>query len=151
MNNKKLLTALIMVALFVWAYNFYQVRSRLAGGAISDKTSEIGRDKFVIQERVTDYDASIRDPFKPPIITVQAIIKKDPKKETKAPAVAEPPPFSINGIMWDPKSPSAMLQDNRNQETRTVERGAVWDDLIITGITQSGVKVKYKGKDFEIK
>src|SRR3989339_1075298 len=148
MKNKKLLAVLTVVALFVWAYNFYQVRSRLA--VSHEKANELSHEGFVIQGNVKDYDATVRDPFKPPIVTVVAV-KKDVKKEIKPPAVVEPPPFTINGIMWDPKNPSVMLQDNRNQETQTLEKGVVWGDLTIISITQSSVKVKYKGKEFEIK
>jgi len=150
MKNKKLLAVLTVVALFVWAYNFYQVRSRLTGGASHEKVNELSHEGFTIQGTVKDYDPTVRDPFKPPIVTVVSV-KKEVKKENKPPAVVEPPPFTINGIMWDPKNPSVMLQDNRNQETQTLEKGVVWGDLTIISITQSSVKVKYKGKEFEIK
>ena len=154
MINKKLFPYLLLLALFIWGYNIYQVKNRLSPSygirpSTPDTSIHTGQDNSIKQTTV--YDVSLRDPFEAPG-TISPVIHKDngPKKNV-APVIVEPPPFAINGIMWDSKSPSVLLADTRTGEVTMASKGTLLNDLKVIDITQNSVKVKYKGKDFELR
>lgn len=100
---------------------------------------------FVVMA-VYPYDDGLRDPFKPASEkAVKAVPAPAPAKTVEA-----PPPYAIDGMLWDEKNPSAVLRNNRTGESRMVEKGTVWDDIKVIDIKQDRVIVRYGKKDFTI-
>lgn len=146
---------LLVLALFIWGYNIYQVRMRMAPKPIvpaqsGDRTAKSGSYNSFI--RSTPYNPSLRDPFEAPGPAGSVPSGKSKAIVPALPAAPiEPPPYTINGLMWDAKSPSAFLADTRSGEVMMVNNGTLWGELKVITITQSSIKVKYKGKDFELR
>src|SRR3989339_625086 len=102
MKNKKLLMVVTMIAVFVWGYNVYSIKSRLA-----QQKQAVESAKPVIagiHHEKKEYDDKARDPFvythfEKPVLVKKVIQPVGPET---------PPPYSIDGMLWDEKNPSVV-------------------------------------------
>ena len=98
------------------------------------------------------YDDKLRDPFQPAGKQVKNsqtdVRNKDLVKE--APKTEGPPPYTIDGMLWDDKNPSAVLKNTQTGESKMVEKGGVWENIKIIDIKQDRVIIRYGKKDYTL-
>jgi len=149
MKNKKILLLATLVAIGVWCYNAYLLRSHFNSN--SDLKRDISSGKKSIFQLPESYNAQVRDPFASTPEKVVVVKKSDKKEPVKVEVPIEKPSLTVNGIMWDEKQPTAILHDNKNGEDYIVTVGKEWGDFKILEINKSSVKLLFKNKEFEIR
>ncbi|MBL8027971.1 MAG: hypothetical protein JNL74_16240 [Fibrobacteres bacterium] len=148
MKNKKLLIFLTITALAIWSLNIFKVRNALASVQEPEKTDI---KLSTASEQKYDYDINVRDPFEEQIKkTIVHDKKVEEKKDLDRVAFTAPPPYVIDGMLWDDKKPMAMVKNIRTGEVKGVENGTTWNDISVIKILPDAVKVRYKGKEFDI-
>jgi hypothetical protein len=94
-----------------------------------------------------------RSPFVPykelpkPAIKTQVIAKKT----SSAQAIVNPPPISINGIMWNPSNPVAIINFNDGSSIVAKKGQMLKGNILVKNIDKNQVEVEYTGKSFLIK
>ena len=144
----------LVIAIAVWGYNLTLFVPKTEQFNVAEKgTDIISRTSPKIKSRgglgsgAFVYESSFKDPFTPFFL----IEKPKPKVEKKAtPPKPEPPPsFTVNGIVWDKKSPYAVLA-GPNGETNVVRKGDVVGDIKISLIEPKQVWFLFKGRKYKL-
>lgn len=150
MKNRKLFVVVTLIAIFIWAYNFYTVKERLLPSISEPQGSSVSNaSNLPLSDRFT-YNDKTRDPFRPKDQPIRAPQTDNQNKVREAPKTDAPPPFAIDGMLWDEKNPSVVLKNIQTGESKMVEKGTVWENIKVIDIKQDRVIIRYGKKDITL-
>jgi type IV pilus biogenesis protein PilP len=149
-QNKKWVILLAVIAVIIWGYNLLQVSMQIRNNR-GDNSPNGKEQKTLLLKPVADYQGNFRDPFEP-LITIQDQLaasfssrpsNKTPPLNISAPKET-PPKIMLNGIMWDPVKPVAVLLFP-DGSTQVVSVGQNIDGITVQSINKTSVSLS-KGK-----
>ena len=73
------------------------------------------------------------------------------KKTSPAQAIVNPPPISINGIMWNSSNPVAIINFTDGSSIVAKKGQMLKGNILVKNIDKNQVEVEYSGKSFLIK
>lgn len=156
MSSKKVLAALIIIAVLVWGYNLLKISQSTAADAgdmnstATSKSARLGH--------ISEFRKPSRDPFEPLLPYAKLQVQAQPQsrggKMIAAPKASAPvqelPEVRINGIMWDPVKPMAVLQFPGGA-TQMVSTGQIIDGIMVLAIGKQDVTLLKDRKKWVIK
>src|SRR3989339_556761 len=151
MNKKKnIILFLTLTALIVWGLSAYRIYSGLKGNS-SGKNGHFKDDgkgnasTGILPAIKPDFNIQGRDPFFP--TPKAAPVVKDANKNAKTPpAPIQPPPWTLDGVIWNDKIPMAILRYQGSDRTEMVKKDAIIDSIRILQIEKDKVHVRFRDK-----
>ena len=93
-----------------------------------------------------------RSPFTPnKELPKPLALKTDKKKPVQSTAPANPPPISINGIMWNESNPVAIINLPDGSSTVAKKGQVLAGGIVVKNIEKNQVEVEFNGKSFWLK
>jgi hypothetical protein len=152
--KKVIFLVFLVIAIGVWGYNltlffpktdqFKVVRTDREKGS---KLSPQATSQTNLSQQDFVYESSFKDPFTPFFLLEKPKPKVDAKKAPPKPE--PPPPFAISGIVWDKKSPYAVIS-GPNGETYVVRKGDMVGEIKISQIEPKQVWFLFKGRKYKL-
>jgi hypothetical protein len=146
-NSKKVTIPVIIIGIGIWAYNLGLLWK---SGAVIEREPVAERSVPVMAKAAAAfiYNDKLKDPFRPSFLPKAGDEKKTgvSAKPIAMPGPARrwtPPPYRVDGIMWNPKNPMAILMETNTKETFIVNPGKKVGEMEILRIDQKSVTVKY--------
>jgi hypothetical protein len=150
--RRKILIGLIIVAVLVYGWDVFLLVKH--PGTVSDiinkdnSASDFSAEKYIAGSKPVRFVKSDRSPFLPRRTEkVMATTKAVP---AFAPANAvKPPDVRINGIMWDPVSPVAMIT-LPDGSTAAIKAGQSAGEVIVDKIEKDKIQITFQNNSFWI-
>jgi hypothetical protein len=141
-ENKWIVWSLGIVLLGLWGAIGYQVVEAIYGVDADEERSNVSADGGKILEEigVHHYRANVRDPFTFP---GNAPGDSTRSKQTIPPAVPEPVPFTLSGILRDQKRKTAILE-TRDGSTFFLREGDTLRGVRIIKIGEQSVNYMFR-------
>jgi len=92
-----------------------------------------------------------RSPFIPSKEQPKPLVANSKKKPAQPTAPVNPPPISINGIMWNASNPVAIINLPDGSSTVAKKGQVLAGGITVTAIEKNQVEVEYNGKSFWLK
>ena len=154
--KKTLIILLIVIAIPLYSYNVYiLLQGTLSGNAekqVSDKKATYDIHELIASTAPVHFEKKGRSPFFPypvsdkPPISEKKMTSAKPlalKEQPKAPAI------TINGIMWNPQNPVAMISMPDGSST-LAKAGQIIAGITIKKIEKTGIVVEFGKKEYKI-
>jgi len=153
-KSNKVLFWLVAVAAVVWGYNFF----RIADYGLDEDAVCSERGKTDAFGRVSEFRKISRDPFDPLVSYAKAQPQiQSARIGTRSIAATQPQKsgrraiqIRLNGIMWDPVKPMAVLE-LPGGTTQMVSPGQAIEGLIVEAISRQEVTLSDHGQKIIIK
>jgi len=152
--KKGIFAVLFLVALLIWGRNltlFLPSSSTPDVVKITKKPTKSQNIKEVTLGLVSTpfvYQSAYKDPFEPSFIAQEKKDKELAKKQ-KVEKPEPPPAYVLNGIVWDKKSPYAILNSPQG-ESFVAKRGDIIGEIKISQITPKELWFVFKGKKYKL-
>jgi type II secretory pathway component PulC len=149
--KKKLLIILILIAIGVWGYNFYQLRRNVeAEQVVVPGLHQISAADTSLDLQPYIYQPGQKDPFRHWLFVEEKTTVAKPEK-TKLPPIPKqlPPAFVLQGIMGDKTSPRAILVDQAGKSYIS-KVGDMVQGMKILKIEKNKVTFEFMGSEVSI-
>lgn len=99
------------------------------------------------------FSDSLRDPFdRDRRARIRAAASSDGPKTAARPRLQAvdqgPPPYAIDGLLWDEKKPTVVLRHTVTGDVRMLGKGESWDSLRVKDIRPDRVLLRYGRREF---
>ncbi len=157
MNSKKVLIGLVIVAVLVWGYNFLRISQFSALDA--ENMNSLTAPNSARLGHVSEFRKPARDPFEPliPYAKIQTPAQSQISRQGKpgapaqpVPQAQEPPQVRLNGIMWDPVKPMAILEFPGGN-TQMVSPGQIIDGIKIEAVGKQEITLSRDKKKWVVR
>jgi type II secretory pathway component PulC len=152
--RKVLIIILVLIAIPLYVWDFYLLAAgQFKHGKKAEKVSVISRDTR--QSAVFTGDVHFvekgRSPFTPLKEAPRPLAIKTDKRPAQPAAPANPPPISINGIMWNESNPVAIINLSDGSSTVAKKGQVLAGGIVVKNIEKNQVEVEFNGKRFWLK
>ncbi len=143
---------MIAIAVVVWDINLRKILYGFKGDAITspdESKQDSAQITSVNAPEGPAFNPEGRDPFGPAVIKQPA--NSTPQKVGKpTQSETQPPPWRLDGVLWQEGNPVAILKQTNTDRTEMVKEKGVVEEMVIEKIEKDKVHVLYRKKAFVI-
>ena len=154
--KKWFLLIMSLIAVTIWMRNLFYVFPGGSSGAVHDEAGPprlTSASTLLIRPDSFDDSAGWHDPFSAPLSVFRPHVSRDSSvRRGVAPSrpVPEPPPWKLAGVVWNARSPSAILTSTDGSRRIVVARGDTLGAARVERIDQSNIWIRHRGHSWKL-
>lgn len=142
-----------LVAGAIWIRNLFILLPQ-SGSEIVSVADSVSKSQLVVKSpvRPSAFDDSSKwtDPFAPPEPKRSPVTQGVAERKSPPKPPLEPPPWKLAGVVWDKKSPAAILASLTDNRRVVVAKGDTLGSARIERIEQEKIWIRHDGKTWTL-